>query len=874
MVSLITTFRIIKTGSVKNNQFPKVVISENKLPPFSFFPYVVIPAQDYKSGNYADILDHESAHIKQGHTFDLLLSELFIAFQWFNPFVWLIKRSIILNHEYLADHISLVNNHSVKEYQFRLLNFQTGLRSISLAHSFNSLIKNRIIMINKKPTRKFAVLKNILILPVLAIVAYAFATPEYYYDSPSVSSTIEDLTVNEAPVIVQKEVKGIVLNEDGKPLEGVHIMTTGKMGNARAGITTGKDGRFSLLDAQDDASILFFYRGYKQLTLKPDFTSEMTVKLEKDPEYKAPTGTTPPASQRLTQVVAIDGVLTDKSFSEVRKDLGYNMGISKMLTGKEATDKYGEKGVNGVMEIITRKKALEMGLKPPFPRLAPEDYPTFQNQRHFNFIEWVASQVKYPAEAQAKRIEGWVSVNFSVNLDGNVSNVVSTMSVNPLLSDEVIRVVQSSPQWEPPKNPNVDEPFTFGVTLKFKLPDNIIREDPFVVVEQMPQYPGGDVEILNFIKNNTKYPDQAKAEKIEGRVIIRFIVSTEGNSEGLSVLKGVHPLLDAEALRVVSMITGWKPGMQGGKPVNVWYMVPVNFKLPTESTIKEGTAQAQPKELVVFDGVVTDESPSALLKKMGTIGPIKRLTGKEATDKYGEAGKNGVIEIYSLKKAAELKLISFERKEADDFPTFEGKSYVSFVDWVVSQIKYPREATARRIQGHIMASYTIEEDGSISAINLMGKTDPLLGDAVVKAIQASPKWEPAKNPEAYGAFTSYLSVKLELPRKVLKDDVYVTAEKMPQYPGGNRELLKYVATTMNYPEAAKIDKAEGRVIIRFIVNTEGNIEDIMVLQSVHPALDAEALRVINTLKGFTPGYQGGKPVKVYNLVPITFSLPR
>ncbi len=128
VISLISTYRIIKKGSVKNNQFPKVIISENQLPPFSFFPYVVIPAEDYKSGNYIDILDHESAHIRQGHTFDLLLSELFIAFQWFNPFVWLIKRSIILNHEYLADHISLSHNNSVKEYQFRLLNFQTGLK--------------------------------------------------------------------------------------------------------------------------------------------------------------------------------------------------------------------------------------------------------------------------------------------------------------------------------------------------------------------------------------------------------------------------------------------------------------------------------------------------------------------------------------------------------------------------------------------------------------------------------------------------------------------------------------------------------------------------------------------------------------------------
>jgi TonB family protein len=103
---------------------------------------------------------------------------------------------------------------------------------------------------------------------------------------------------------------------------------------------------------------------------------------------------------------------------------------------------------------------------------------------------------------------------------------------------------------------------------------------PFVIVEEMPLYPGGEGELLKFIQDNLKYPEEAKEQKIEGKVIIRFVVNTEGKTEGISVLKGIHPLLDAEAIRVVSLLSGWKPGMQGGKPVPVWYMVPVNFVLP------------------------------------------------------------------------------------------------------------------------------------------------------------------------------------------------------------------------------------------------------------------------------------------------------
>ena len=168
------------------------------------------------------------------------------------------------------------------------------------------------------------------------------------------------------------------------------------------------------------------------------------------------------------------------------------MGIAKFISGKEATDKYGEKGANGVLEITTRKKALEMGLKPPFPRLAPDDYPTFMNQRFTGFNEWVASHAEYPAEARAQKLEGWVTVRFMVELDGSVSNPESySGQADQILVNEVKRVVLSSPKWDAPKNPAVDAPFPSSVTLKFKLPDEIIvKEEPFVVAEEMPEYPG------------------------------------------------------------------------------------------------------------------------------------------------------------------------------------------------------------------------------------------------------------------------------------------------------------------------------------------------------------------------------------------------
>jgi TonB family protein len=584
VLSLMSTFTIIRKGVLKSSQFPKVIISENQVPPFSFFPYAVIPAEEFTNGNYKDILDHEFAHIRQGHTFDLLLSELFIAFQWFNPVAWLIKRSMMLNHEYLADHVSLVNT-GIKEYQYRLLNFNTGIKNTLLAHSFSSLIKNRIIMINKKPTGKFAVVKNILMLPVAAVIAWSFATPEYH----NVASAAEPFTVYTAPGIVQKEVKGTVVNQDGKPLEGVRIMCTGTLDNSSFAITH-EDGRFSLNNVQADASLIFSCDGYQDLKIKPEFNAEMRVKLVKDPLYKAKadSSTKAPSAKVQGPLAVIDGVISGKNIFDAQSDLGYNMGTAKFISGKEAKDKYGDKGANGVLEITTRKKALEMGLKPPFPRLAPDDYPTFRNQQYTTFSDWVASHAVYPAEARSQKIEGWVTVRFTVELDGSVSNPESYPGqADQILVDEVKRVVLTSPGWDAPKNPAVDAPFPSSVTLKFSLPDGISANDePFVVAEEMPEYPGGDSELLKFIQDNARYPEVAKAGKIEGRVIIRFIVNTEGNAEGISILKGVDPLLNAEAVRVCSMLKGFSPGKQNGRAVNVWYMVPVTFVLPKPEPAK------------------------------------------------------------------------------------------------------------------------------------------------------------------------------------------------------------------------------------------------------------------------------------------------
>jgi protein TonB len=104
-------------------------------------------------------------------------------------------------------------------------------------------------------------------------------------------------------------------------------------------------------------------------------------------------------------------------------------------------------------------------------------------------------------------------------------------------------------------------------------------DEPFVVVEEMPMFPGGDSTLLAYIAKNTHYPEKAKLNKIEGKVIVRFCVNATGGVDRISVLKGVNRELDTEASRVVSTLPPFKPGRQSGKNVPVWYMVPIEFAL-------------------------------------------------------------------------------------------------------------------------------------------------------------------------------------------------------------------------------------------------------------------------------------------------------
>ncbi|MDD3038433.1 energy transducer TonB [Bacteroides sp.] len=116
------------------------------------------------------------------------------------------------------------------------------------------------------------------------------------------------------------------------------------------------------------------------------------------------------------------------------------------------------------------------------------------------------------------------------------------------------------------------------------VPVQVVEEEPeeqtiFEVVEQMPEFPGGQAALMQYLGKNIKYPTIAQEQGTQGRVIVQFVVNKDGSIVDALVMRSVDPYLDKEALRVINTMPKWTPGKQRGKPVRVKYTVPVTFRL-------------------------------------------------------------------------------------------------------------------------------------------------------------------------------------------------------------------------------------------------------------------------------------------------------
>ena len=396
----------------------RLVVHNHDIAPFSWMRYIVLSRKDLEE-NGREILIHELAHIRNRHSWDLLLADICIFVQWFNPAAWLLKQELQTLHEYEADETVLREGVDAKKYQMLLIKKAVGTRLYSMANSFNhSSLKKRITMMLKKKSNPWARLKYLYVLPLAVIAVAAFARPEISSELDEISAVkVNDLTaimkteeVKSPEKHPAKEIKvqGQVLEKStNAPVVGASVIIKG----TTSGTITDLDGNFVIsMPVGATLSVSYINMKTKELTI----TEKLIGKIKSLKVY-------------------LEGEITTKTQEVVV--VGYG-------GGEEASD-----------EVPVFRVVEEM---PEFPGGMGE------------CLKFLGKNIKYPVEAQKAGVQGKVIVQFVVEKDGNIANPKVVRSIDPDLDGEAIRVISIMPKWKPgmQKGQPVRVKYTVPVTFR------------------------------------------------------------------------------------------------------------------------------------------------------------------------------------------------------------------------------------------------------------------------------------------------------------------------------------------------------------------------------------------------------------------------
>ena len=546
-----------------------ILVAHNKAyGPFSWMRYIIVSEQDL-SDNFDMILAHERAHIRLGHSWDLLFVQLCATAQWFNPAAWLLKREIEAIHEFEADSDTLRQGFDARQYQLRLFEEAVGVKFNTITNNFNNCsTKKRIIMMMKRQTNPWARMKALFVLPV-AFVAVAVIS----CTSPKEKKT--DANQENADVIVETNGKGdplLVLvfpdgtemykidernwvdryNKDSKSYLAQFDLT--QMNIEAIKVLKEDEAKSTYGDRAANGAMKFYLKG----TTKKEVMDAMW-------QHK---GEEEPLQVQLIKK-SEDGSVSVESITKKSDGDGEFSVYESTKPGRGGSSGNSEEGE--IFQVVEEQ--------PMFPGGMEE------------MMKFLQQNIKYPKEAQEQGKQGRVVVQFVVNKDGSISNDTIVRSVDPSLDAEALRVVRSMPNWTPGKQKGKPVRVRFTLPVTFHLNGDAPKQATevkqpeatddkiFQVVEDQPEFPGGMEGLMKHLSKEIKYPKEAQEKGTQGRVIVQFVVRKDGSITDAKIMKPVDPLLDAEALRVVSEMPNWIPGKQRGEAVNVRFTLPVTFRL-------------------------------------------------------------------------------------------------------------------------------------------------------------------------------------------------------------------------------------------------------------------------------------------------------
>ena len=503
VISIIGIRRMIRSGNSQALASGEtLIITETDTAPFSWMKYIVISREDYESG-YSQILTHEKAHIALRHSWDILFVDMITALQWFNPAIWMLKADLRALHEFEADDAVLRSGANIKEYQYLLIRKAVSKSGYSVANSFNhSTLKARITMMLNKKSSRMSAWKALYVIPLVGIslAATAETKVDYQYEDQTPDNT-ELVEKYSTPVdkdtkksFKEKNLKNgrITVDEEKDVVTMIYYGLDGKERQSQiTGLPLGKEsyfinGSFATKGAADialekdpDAVLLSAYlkNGNKvRAIISADYGKFVTgiidcskpintlVIKEGDEQPQLATVATPDL------VYVINGERMPEGFDLNTID-PKTIASMEVLKTEKALQEYGTD--EGVIVITTGEPKKNDDGKKAVPFQLAAQKPGFNGGDANEFSKYVAQNVVYPESCRQSKIEGRVTLEFTVTETGKVGDIRILRSVNSDLDREAVRVVAQSPIWTPGRDENgevVPVKYTFPVI--FKLPNS------------------------------------------------------------------------------------------------------------------------------------------------------------------------------------------------------------------------------------------------------------------------------------------------------------------------------------------------------------------------------------------------------------------
>ncbi|MBQ8812741.1 MAG: TonB family protein [Bacteroidales bacterium] len=517
VISIIGIRRMIRSGNSQALESGEtLIITETDTAPFSWMKYIVISREDYESG-YSQILTHEKAHIALRHSWDILFVDMITALQWFNPAIWMLKADLRALHEFEADDAVLRSGANIKEYQYLLIRKAVSKSGYSVANSFNhSTLKARITMMLNQKSSRMSAWKALYVIPLVGISLAATAEtkvdyqyedqqPEAVADTPvdkDTKKSFREKNLYEGRLIVDEangavtmiyygldgkeytaEWSGLNLNENVYMINGTVVTDKTLFDKEAAGENVVvlnsylKSGKKVMAVVTPDRQ---FVGGKAHLEINGNIVT-----------YEDPQNVVVENVENANNVVRIGSM--DENGNEVDVDMndivfvvngermpeGFDLNTidpktiasMEVLKTEKALQEYGTD--EGVVIITTGEPKKNDDGKKAVPFQLAAQKPGFNGGDANEFSKYVAQNVVYPESCRQSKIEGRVTLEFTVTETGKVGDIRILRSVNSDLDREAVRVVAQSPIWTPERDENgkvVPVKYTFPVI--FKLPDS------------------------------------------------------------------------------------------------------------------------------------------------------------------------------------------------------------------------------------------------------------------------------------------------------------------------------------------------------------------------------------------------------------------